>query len=526
MPVSPARLPADSTVIPDGPKGRAGIHRQPAQPLERSALDPGSARPALCRDDGSVQVLDEKPSARHEWGMVDKSLSQRVADIVRRLRNASEKAGRWLSEPGQRVENAFLVLFFVFLTFALGGLIAAFTPIWTPFDQDYWFGDCERVSRAGQNLACQDPSERSEIIRNLLFAFAGGTGAIFGLFQLHNSAKRTRISDDEARISFEAERNERFVKAAQLLKEESPAVQMAAINAFERLALEDRANYRETVISVLAGFIRAETGPFSKLQKNASQAVKEAAPSAQETEVKDGEENGRVSAQAPTDEKAKTQPKRPTESVTEAIKALSVLTKEGLSETQQITAGKLVDLRSCWLQGLDHPDGHCANWNLQRAELEDADLERANLRDANLRRANLVAADLERANLWGANLRRAKLGGADLERANLRDANLRHAELRGTNLRRAVLVDADLEDADLEHADLKRANLGGADLDFTRGVKTEQLAEALYVTWPDHVNRPAEGRYSEAWEAEQAAKRKAASSTDGSEREPQGPEAP
>ncbi|MEO1657316.1 MAG: pentapeptide repeat-containing protein [Pseudomonadota bacterium] len=364
--------------------------------------------------------------------------------VGRWLRDFPAEAKRWLTEPGRRVENAFLVLFFLFLTLALGALIVAVTPIWTPFDQDYWFGACERVSRAGRNLGCQDPSERAEIIRNLLFAFAGGTGAIFGLFQLHNSAKRTRIGDDEARISFEAERNDRFVKAAELLRHDNAAIQMAGIVALQRLAQEPKADYRRTVIELLAGFIRAETGPDGVKNKARQERVRTLELRKLQGAV--GDDEGEASA--PQDDKAATdddapvvaeEAPRPSEPVAAAFRALTVLTSDHeLTEDEQRAFGQLVDLRGCDLRGLDQPGASCIAWRLN-------------------------GANLGGANLWGANL-----WGANLGSANLWDA------------------------------DLRRANLGYANLDFTVGVKTEQLVHALNVTWPRHVPRPTEGPYAEA----------------------------
>ena len=71
--------------------------------------------------------------------------------------------------------------------------------------------------------------------------------------------------------------------------------------------------------------------------------------------------------------------------------------------------------------------------------------------------ANLQRADLENADLWRANLQGSRLENADLRRADLRDADLRYANLRG----------ADLRDADLRRANLQDADLEGADLDYS-----------------------------------------------------------
>jgi hypothetical protein len=96
--------------------------------------------------------------------------------------------------------------------------------------------------------------------------------------------------------------------------------------------------------------------------------------------------------------------------------------------------------------------------------LDPATGQRANLRDANLRDAYLIDANLIDANLIGANLRGAYLIGANLRDAYLIDANLIGANLIGANLRDANLIGANLRDADLIGANLRGVNLQGANL--------------------------------------------------------------
>ncbi|MEM9285658.1 MAG: pentapeptide repeat-containing protein [Pseudomonadota bacterium] len=419
----------------------------------------------------------------------------------------------------ERLERFFFRAFITALVLAIAGLVLANFGVWQPFGGE--LGNSEKLLRDAETSR-----EKSEILRNLFFAAAGLVGAVGGLFQLHNSAKRTRINseqsataDKQRQINYEAERNDRFVKASELLKSESEAVQIAGIYALQRLAEESEAEYREIVIRVLAGFVRTMTGPEGRAQRAITQ-LQEAAKVL---------ETGGASLR---DESPSGRDERPGEAVNAAMDALMTLTDpekggEGL--------GHLVDLRRCRLVGLDQPVRQMIGWRLDgadftRANLGRAYLGRAYLGGANLGGANLGGAYLGGANLGGANLGGANLGGANLrsaklEDAKLEDANLGVANLGGANLRGAYLRSAKLEGAKLEGANLGGANLGGVTLDLTRGVKTEQLAQALYVTWPDHVPRPKEGKYSEAWEAGQAASEKAASSTDGSEGEPEGPEA-
>src|SRR5439155_20571565 len=68
--------------------------------------------------------------------------------------------------------------------------------------------------------------------------------------------------------------------------------------------------------------------------------------------------------------------------------------------------------------------------------------------DADLRGAQLAAFDLSRATMRGAKLDRAVLSEAKLVEANLRKASLRGAVLVRADLRGADLRGADLRDAD------------------------------------------------------------------------------
>ena len=88
-----------------------------------------------------------------------------------------------------------------------------------------------------------------------------------------------------------------------------------------------------------------------------------------------------------------------------------------------------------------------AEWLVDSAKGERADLTEANLSGANLSGANLLVANLLVANLTDANL-----SGADLSWANLSGANLSGADLTRANLTRANLTEADLTRADIDYA--------------------------------------------------------------------------
>ncbi len=90
-------------------------------------------------------------------------------------------------------------------------------------------------------------------------------------------------------------------------------------------------------------------------------------------------------------------------------------------------------------------------------ESEGKEGERADLNDANLQKANLYGANLQGAYLHTANIQKAILRGTNLQKAILRRANLQGADLGGANFQ-----GADLFKAKLHGADLDGANLNGA----------------------------------------------------------------
>ena len=128
-----------------------------------------------------------------------------------------------------------------------------------------------------------------------------------------------------------------------------------------------------------------------------------------------------------------------------------------------------VNLERAELQEADLQGTVLLNAKLQGADLREADLRSAFLQRANFQKADLSAVNLQEANLFKANLQKANLFKADLQKTDLRLANLQEASLSDANLRRADLWRANLQEADLgganlQEADLRGANLQGADL--------------------------------------------------------------
>jgi uncharacterized protein YjbI with pentapeptide repeats len=118
------------------------------------------------------------------------------------------------------------------------------------------------------------------------------------------------------------------------------------------------------------------------------------------------------------------------------------------------------------------------------------------LKDADLSNADLRGTTLVYAYLKGANLENADLRGADLRGADLREANLRGADLDGANLGRFEPGDAPW----------RTAYLTGTDLRGAKGLKPEQVEQAIgdkttkrpdYLEFPEAWGKPIEEQMKE-----------------------------
>ncbi|MEM8779478.1 MAG: pentapeptide repeat-containing protein, partial [Cyanobacteria bacterium P01_G01_bin.49] len=150
------------------------------------------------------------------------------------------------------------------------------------------------------------------------------------------------------------------------------------------------------------------------------------------------------------------------------IEALESLNK-GCEEENNPPLGMGQDFWQTW-RHLPLTKGFYADCiNLNKLNLQGANLSPIKLPWSQLKEVILIEANLENANLQGAELQQSILSKVRLSRANLQGADLSNADLveakiSGTKLRDANLFQADLTGADLTGADLRGTNLINADL--------------------------------------------------------------
>ena len=366
---------------------------------------------------------------------------KRIVGFANRSWSIAKTLPRWLrritldDDPVRQrtLELLFLAVFWLVLGATIYCVWLAISNKWDPVQNFDWW------AKTAAGTWPEHRQSRAEIIRNMLFAAAGLTGAIFGTFQLFNSARRTRTGAIQAKTGLEAERNERFVRAAELLKDDDASVRMAGVYALERLATEEGADYAEILVNVLAGFVRERTNRPEYPPKPKNTYYPFTPPEGtKNTRTLEEKERERAGGWA-----------EPTEPVKAAVKALSNICKREIDGKRPAPA---VDLRGAQLPRLEADGFVMRNWRLQNANLQYAWLRGANLQDARLWRANLLDAWLQDAWLLGATPMDALLERANLQDAGLQGANLKDAWLQGANLKDAWLQGANLQDAWLSHA--------------------------------------------------------------------------
>lgn len=132
-----------------------------------------------------------------------------------------------------------------------------------------------------------------------------------------------------------------------------------------------------------------------------------------------------------------------------------------------------------WVPDLSDLD--LTGYDLRKAKLDDAVLERAVLEYANLSGMLLDETRFNDAIMTGANLERAGLRGAFMVGTVLNGfANLKWTDLTGAKLMRADLTEAELENAALDGANIYAAILCEADLSNAHGLTPNQLSTACF----------------------------------------------
>jgi uncharacterized protein YjbI with pentapeptide repeats len=131
-----------------------------------------------------------------------------------------------------------------------------------------------------------------------------------------------------------------------------------------------------------------------------------------------------------------------------------------------------------------------ANSRLAEFAKEVIDKNKPMLNGLNFRGKNFFKADFSGAVISFTNLSKSNLMNSDLSNAALIKADLSNTNMKGANLEYSRLIGADLKRAELNFAklhgaDLRDAYLGGADLRRAKGLKPEQVKEAL--NWEEAI---------------------------------------
>jgi len=324
--------------------------------------------------------------------------------------------GRWLRRRWGRFRDGMDTMEAVFLLLFLGGVgFFAINLLWLSLRGHLLVHD--QIIPRPQKGHEDSWTYQWEDFRSVMLGLAGAVGATFGLYQLKNSATRTRLTRFDTATKRDAERNERFVRAVELLKDDDEAVRMGGIFALERLAKEDGGAYYDAVVKVLGGYIRFRTNARDKddLPTYPPRRRFEAFPqhlfASLPPYTGNRAEGMRIAGwlrETPINEV------RPLEPVKAALETLSDLTKRMGAQNRPP-----VDLRGAWLVGVDAMNLTMTGWRLDGANLNLAILSFAHLEDANLSQAHLEGAILTQAHLERANLFYAHLEGADLTLAHL-----------------------------------------------------------------------------------------------------------
>ncbi|MFI7132069.1 pentapeptide repeat-containing protein [Nonomuraea sp. NPDC050153] len=229
------------------------------------------------------------------------------------------------------------------------------------------------------------------VIAGLIFT---GIGLSQTSIALDSTREEVKIARENLNIANKGQVNERFTRAIAQLGDSSLDVRIGGIYAIEKVA-EDAPDYNQTIIDVLAAFIR--------------------------------EHDPKVGVDMPEKPAADLQA------------ALTVIGRNRPADAQH----EWLDLSFTRLRGADLRNSDLRGANFDAAELDHADFWRADLSgasvfNADLRKASLTAVKAIGVNMGETDLTGALLSGADFSKTNLSSAPLRGAWLQGTDLSEAL----------------------------------------------------------------------------------------
>ena len=387
---------------------------------------------------------------KQRWRRLRISASRRVGRKTRRrmrniwgsIRHEQNRIARWwASHRGEKdyLEAVFLTLFIAAFAFAVLNIL--------------WLSFFHRTLVYNDIIPKIDESYDWEDFRSLMFGLAGFVGAVFGFYQLTNSATRTRLTRIDTNTKREAERNERFVSAAKLLADADPSVRMAGVFALERLATEDDSKYLSTVAEVLSGFVRDRTNHKDYEPKTI------AGPSPEKSESTQNLQNAFTSIDQKWSEwYANWAP--PTEPVQAAVKALQRLTRERIDKNQPVPE---IDLRGAKLPRLLGSNYCMRKWLLIHCHLEGSDFSFADFSKTKLDSAQLQKCDLLRTDFTNTQAINSNLSSSFAYEANFDEGNFREATFDETDVTNASFKNTELTSAKLFSADtLKPSQLDEA----------------------------------------------------------------
>jgi len=284
-----------------------------------------------------------------------------------------------------------------------------------------------------RDLRGKDRADAINGVRQTLLQTAGGLALLTGLAF---TARTYYLSRAGHQREVEAQITDRYTRAVEQLGSTNSSVRIGGIYALERI-MRDSPKDHETIVEVLAAFIRERSGVAELTQPE---------------EIPDQREP------------------RPTADVQAALTVLGRRPDRVETNALDLAGADLrgAKLRHARLQGAD----------LRGSQLQRADLLRAQLQKAHLQLAQLQGADLSWAQLDGAWLNGAQLQGADFSGAELQFAYLSGAQLQSADLRWAKLYGAQLDGARLDATNLDKAQLQGANLEFVPGLTWNMLTYA------------------------------------------------